>query len=101
MPSRPAHRCRCGVRIAAGVRFCHECEAERNAIREHYRGDWPEVSRRRRAEWVAEHGPLCPGWGRPPHFVAVEDLTVDHVIARSRAELVVLCRPCNGRKAGR
>lgn len=101
MPQRPAHRCRCGARILAGAPRCAGCEADRNAVRTHYRGDWPELSRRVRAEWLAEHGPLCPGWGRPPHMVLEEQLTVDHVTPRSVDELSVLCRSCNGRKAAR
>jgi 5-methylcytosine-specific restriction protein A len=65
---------------------------------------WGE--RKRRAEVVAAHraqfGDWCPGWQVPPHATA--DLTADHPIAiaaggRQDAQLQVLCRPCNARKA--
>lgn len=101
MPSRPTHRCRCGRRIPALSDRCGACESVRNAIRDHYRGDWSEVSRLVRVQWLERHGPLCPGWGRPPHIVAAQELTVDHVRPKSRDELSVLCRSCNGRKAAR
>jgi hypothetical protein len=55
-----------------------------------YGGDWDRRSRDIRAAWLAEHGPLCPGWDTPAHDAT--DLVVDHDIG-------VLCRPCNSRKA--
>ena len=73
----------------------------RDAANVHLHGDWKTLSRRERAEWVAEHGPLCPGWGRAAHWVTEQELTVDHVVPRSREVLAVLCRSCNGRKADR
>ncbi len=52
--------------------------------------------------WRAEHGNVCPGWGRQgPH--PSSDLTADHVfpIAYGGLEegpLVVRCRGCNTRR---
>ncbi len=66
------------------------------------------AERRRRAlavqAWVAENGPVCPGWRRPAHAVPREELTADHpdpVAAGGDEEqpLEVLCRSCNGAKA--
>jgi 5-methylcytosine-specific restriction enzyme A len=53
------------------------------------------------AEWIAQRGYWCPGWGVPEHQAA--DLTADHVIAVAAGgpedgPLTVLCRACNGRK---
>jgi hypothetical protein len=39
---------------------------------------------------VAQHGQVCPGWGRPAHEST--DLVVDHDVGP-------LCRSCNSRKA--
>ena len=50
-------------------------------------------------------GPVCPGYGTPPH--PSSDLTADHIYPRSRfgdtggplqGGLQVLCRRCNSRK---
>ena len=56
-----------------------------------------------REDHIAVWGPVCPSCGDEVPF---EDLTIDHVIAlinggmTSRANAQVLCRRCNGRKAG-
>jgi len=54
--------------------------------------------------WRAQHGDLCPGWGRPAHYAT--DLTCDHVqpyaLTRSEAgERAVLCTSCNSAKGAR
>lgn len=48
-------------------------------------------------EWLAEYGPVCPGWERKMHEVEARELTADHVRS-GEAALSVLCRGCNGRK---
>ena len=55
-------------------------------------------------EWVMDNGWLCPGWRKPRH--AARPLTVDHIVPLvgggapyDRANLRVLCRPCNSRKS--
>ena len=56
------------------------------------------------AAWVRRFGPLCPGWRRRPHWVAIKDLTVDHIRPKSQggsdrpSNLRVRCRSCNSRK---
>lgn len=64
------------------------------------------AERQRRAQAVADHkaqhGNLCPGWLRPPHYT--EDLTADHPTAvraggSQDQDLDVYCRQCNGVKS--
>lgn len=80
---------------------CTSCEQRRqharNAARPHYQGDWPALSRKIRQDWVNKHGWVCPGWERAAH--PTTDLVVDHVEARTRTRLAVLCRSCNSRKS--
>lgn len=76
-------------------------QASRNQRRTWYHGDWTRRSREARAEHLANHGPVCPGYQRPPHPVRPDQLTLDHVDPRqSSAGLTVLCRSCNSRKGG-
>lgn len=65
------------------------------------------AEKRRRREfvrrWIAEHGPLCVGYKRPPHMVNPKDLTADHVhpVALGGAEdgpLQAMCRACQNRQ---
>jgi 5-methylcytosine-specific restriction enzyme A len=54
--------------------------------------------------WVRDNGPVCPGYGIPPH--PSTDLTADHVVSvasggSEAGALSVLCRSCNGRKRQR
>jgi 5-methylcytosine-specific restriction endonuclease McrA len=68
----------------------------------------PAYKRRRREiidAWVAENGPTCPGYGRPPHQVEPSYLTLDHYVPLVRggaaddpADLRILCRSCTARK---
>ena len=54
------------------------------------------------ANWIDQHGLVCPGWGRHSHNV--DALTVDHILPRSRGgqdieeNIRVLCRSCNSRR---
>lgn len=57
-------------------------------------------------DWLAERGPVCPGWEKPPHYVDAADLTADHphAVAAGGQEtqpLTVLCRSCNSSKGSR
>ena len=86
--------------LTTGTR-CPQHEAARqqarNQARPHYQGNWPALSRKLRAEHLATHGPVCPGWGTPPH--PATDLVVDHITDRDTTHLQVLCRACNSRKS--
>ncbi len=59
------------------------------------------------AEWVLEHGTICPGLGRPPHVVdSPSKLTVHHVVPLGRGGQddgvrIVVCRSCNSSKGAR
>jgi len=59
----------------------------------------------REDDWVAEHGPVCPGYGNQAmHWSS--DLTADHAVpvAAGGAEngaLVVRCRSCNSDRGSR
>lgn len=96
----PDRRCLDCGRITTATR-CDLCTKRknniRNAARNHYAGDWKATRSKVLREWVALNGMVCPGWKRPPHPAV--DLTVDHVLARSRSSgLSVLCRSCNASK---
>lgn len=67
---------------------------------------WHRLARRTVDRWIAAHGYVCPGFGRPAHRAI--DLTADHVIPLASGgapfdprNVVVLCRACNGRKGSR
>lgn len=72
----------------------------------------PYGERKRRAiavrEWVKANGPICPGFGVPPHEVIVGTgtyLTADHLDPTSLGgpsdgRLQVLCNRCNTRRGG-
>lgn len=62
-------------------------DTKRNARRTWYHGDWQRESKQARDEWVAEHGWVCPGMGRPAHLAT--SLQLDHSTGK------VLCGPCN------
>lgn len=96
MPSRPPHPCpgdghqRCGRLV-----YTARCTAHSGAPIDH-------AEQQRNAAAVAayraEHGDVCPGYGRPAH--PSNDLTADHTLARARGggpttPLEVLCRRCN------
>jgi 5-methylcytosine-specific restriction enzyme A len=89
----------CG-RLTRNATRCTDCARaasrytwRRRGKTERYRnGDWEQRSRAMRAEHLQAHGPLCPGWARPPHWVRPDALVVDH-------DLGVLCRSCNAVKA--
>lgn len=86
----------CGAVHTRARSRCGPCEQQFRSV---YGGDWSELSRRLRAEHLAVHGPVCPGWHRDPHDVGPDDLTVDHVVAGTLEHgTQVLCRSCNSRK---
>ena len=100
-----AHRARracsiCRQSLPPGEHHAHEPQrppAPRSA-----RYSWAE--RKRRADavtaWIAQHGPVCPGFKVPPH--PSTRLSADHVIPRSlggeTGPLTVLCVGCNARR---
>lgn len=103
----PARACAdCGAITTAGSRCpTHARTRERARHRAEY--DTP-AWRWARGRAMARHrrrwGDLCPGWNRKPHLAG--DLTVDHIVPLAAgghltdpANLQVLCRSCNGRKA--
>lgn len=56
-----------------------------------YDSEWRRYSKQARAEHVAAHGWMCPGYAdRQPH--PTTDLVTDH-------DLGVMCRSCNALKA--
>jgi 5-methylcytosine-specific restriction protein A len=97
----------CGRLVPSGSR-CTRCATEVGRAKRAIR-PYTAAERDRRAtavaEWRAQYGNWCPGWGdREPHPSA--DLTADHVtaVARGGAEggpLRVLCRRCNSARGAR
>ncbi len=94
-------------------RSCHRCwglgRSPFVALELRHETTRPDYKRLRRAvidEWVAEHGPECPGFQRSAHMVDASYLTLDHFVslfqggdASNRDNLRVLCRSCNSRKS--
>lgn len=71
-----------------------------------YGSAWTAKARAAVAAHLAENGPVCPGWGVPPHPVDPDDLTVDHPVALANGgghdqPVGVLCRRCNAAKGAR
>ena len=69
---------------------CQDDEAE-DAYLQQLRQEQDEIDQ------LLAYGHYCPGWHTPPH--PATDLCTDHVIAKSRQALTVLCRSCNSRKS--
>lgn len=102
---------RCGL-LVEGNR-CEACSRARSrtttrAKRE--RRPYTRAEQTRRAatvrDWIAEHGPLCPGWRRLAHYVDASQLTADHphAVAAGGHETqahAVLCRGCNSAKGSK
>ncbi len=69
-----------------------------------YDRHWRKLRAAAIARHLAAYGPVCPGYGCPPHVVAEQQLTLDHVLPRIAGGLsvaenaAVLCRGCNSRK---
>ena len=68
--------------------------------------EWRRKSADTIAAHLAQHGPICPGWDRPPHPVYPDELTLDHPVPRAAGgghdqDGDVLCRSCNARKGAR
>ena len=64
-------------------RTCHNCFGSgRSPMRQdtgrRATAGWSRIRRDVIGTWVVANGPLCPGFERPPHEVAITDLTVDH-----------------------
>ena len=87
--------CRCT--IAKGSR-CGPCERQRKGdpAQRGYNAAWTALSRRMRAEWVAENGWNCPGWGTDGWHES-HDLVLDHGDQDTGPQ--VMCRHHNGVKA--
>lgn len=86
----------CTKLIHQGPR-CGTCQRTRDrqrwqTKRTRYDADWRKGSTQARADHLATHGPVCPGFTRPAHIVTAADLVVDH-------DLGVMCRSCNAVKA--
>jgi hypothetical protein len=104
---RPGTPCPTRAITTARPSRCPSCKQSYNAYRNAqrrargprpwYGSEWQRLRREVLAAWRAEHGDLCAGHQRDPHYSA--DLTVDHVASRSLDEGVrVLCRSCNSRR---
>lgn len=78
----PANGTRCPTHQA-------QHQAKRNQRRTWYHGDWEQRSKQARAQHLANHGPTCPGYQRPPHPVRPDQLQLDHTTGH------VLCNTCN------
>ena len=93
MPRRPCLTC--PALAEPGKPRCKRCESgyqrHRNATRPQYRGTWPAQSRQQIADYRAQHGDTCPGWGRDPHPIDPTQWTTDH-------DEGPMCRSCNGTK---
>jgi 5-methylcytosine-specific restriction protein A len=112
MPKRPCLQCgrlttnpsRCDQHAAE---YAAKVEAKRgSASARGYGSEWRKKAARLVREHVAQHGTVCPGYGRQePHESA--DLTVDHIVPRKHggtsepSNLRVLCRACNSAKRDR
>ena len=72
------------------------------AAQQGYDADYRRRRKAMIAEWVEDHGWVCPGYQVPAHPVPVGKLTADHVIPLAEGgrdgPLRPLCKSCNGRK---
>jgi hypothetical protein len=108
----PGQRCPGGRLVEAkpyshkGAR-CPDCQRVRDRLKNAKRGGHGDWRRRARAvaEYTDQHGPVCPGWGVPPHLVVPPNrLSADHPQAVANggslhpAAYGVLCVECNSRK---
>lgn len=120
---RPRH---CRLRVMARVRACKQCALpftgagsycprhagsfggfRRTQTNPVYRDPrWRKLAAKTVAEWVVEHGWVCPGWHRPPH--PSHRLSANHVVPLAAggapfdaANVDVLCVTCNTAKGGR
>lgn len=92
MTTRPCLGC---AKLTANGTRCPTCQHQH---RQHYANGWNQRSRTARTAHLAQHGPVCPGFQRPPHRVNPARLQLDHVTG------MVLCNVCNvhaGPAAGR
>lgn len=91
---------RCGV---CAAKYKAKAQAQRgSATARGYGFQWQKLSRAILTKHRATYGDACSGFRVPPHHST--DLTVDHVVPKSRggtdhpSNLAVLCRGCNSRK---
>jgi hypothetical protein len=87
---------------------CPECQRVVDRAKDRRRGghgDWRARARAVTAH-LDEHGPVCPGWGVPPHLVVAPNrLSADHPQSiakggpRRPVAYAVLCVSCNARKS--
>jgi len=111
MPRRPCLDC--GT-LTSNPSRCDTHQALWNRKRDQQRGSatargygsaWQRTANRVLAQHRAVYGDWCPGWQCEAH--PARDLTVDHIVPRSRGgsdtreNLAVLCRSCNGAKRDR
>jgi len=115
VPRRAARQCLACGQITGRPSphgLCRGCQAEADARRPS-RAIYDSIRwKRLRAwiirRWVAARGWWCPGYQRGGH--ASRELTADHITPLARllaaggdpwdpANIAVLCRSCNGRKA--
>jgi len=108
VPTRICLTCRQLTSKPSKRGYCPDCqaewEAERPARAVYDSPRWRRVQARLIRAWVGQHGWWCPGYQRQGH--PSRDLTADHIdplVASGdpfdEANLQVLCRGCNGRKA--
>jgi hypothetical protein len=109
MPTRQCIRCLQLTSRPSGRGLCPDCQREYDSSRANVAvydsPAWRRLSAAAVRRHVRAHGWVCPGYGRGPH--ASTDLTADHPEALAlggaalpaQAEVGVLCRSCNGRKA--
>lgn len=97
----PTRRCLDCTALTTATR-CTLCTRRHKQIRN---ADRP-IARQVIANHLAEHGPTCPGYQRPPHPVNPADLTADHTTPLARGGTntgprAALCRSCNSAKRDR
>lgn len=112
MPARVCLACGQITSSPSSRGLCGECGAAREQARParavYDNPRWRKLSAGVIRAWVRHHGWRCPGWGREEHPSL--DLTADHRVPLAQlmqaganlwdpANLAVLCRSCNGRKA--
>jgi predicted kinase/5-methylcytosine-specific restriction endonuclease McrA len=110
MPHKPQARCTICRRLHDGTGRCPVCDAKAAKPRAGRTVDtarWRRIAGEAKAEHLATHGPICPGWGRPPHQVDPAELTADHIVPRNLrggdepSNIGILCQPCNSAKRDR
>lgn len=73
-----------------------ERDSKRKRVRPQYGGDWRKVSAQAIRQHIARYGYRCPFCHRANE--KTNPLVTDHVKARDRTNIRVICRSCNSRK---